>query len=100
MKDNKNLKIDDDPKKEAIPIEQVISLHRSFSRNYSPKELLGEITNLIQSGHYEDFMFVAEGIDGFRSIRIGSKDKDLRIGDLLVLNELIKQDIMEMLRRE
>ena len=70
----------------------VISKHRMFHRNYTPSELLGEITNLINSGDYEDFFFVASG--EMRSVRIGSKNRDLRIGDLLYLIELIKADII------
>ena len=75
---------------------EILSFHRSYKRNYTPEQLLGEIKNLIGSGEYEDFMFVAEGWNGNRSIRIGSTDKDLRAGDLLYLNELIKADIMEL----
>lgn len=74
-----------------MPVE-IMSMHRSYNRNYDPDELLGEIKNLIRSGDYEDYMFVAAGRK--RSIRIGSTDKDLRVGDLLFLNQLIKDDIM------
>ena len=70
----------------------IISEYKMFCRNYTPEELLSEITNLISSGEYEDFMFVAAG--DIRSVRIGSKNKDLRVGDLLYLNQLIKEDIM------
>ena len=71
-----------------------ISLHRAFSRNYTPEELLGEIQTLISSGDYEDFMFVADGKES-RLVRIGSTDRNLRIGDLLLLNQFIKEDILE-----
>lgn len=81
---------------EPIPIERVVSIHRGFKRNYTPEELLGEIANLIKSGRYEDFMFAAGAADGFRSVRIGSTDRDLRIGDLLLMNEFIKQEILDM----
>ena len=80
---------------ESIPINNIISTHRMFCRNYTPGELLGEITNLIHSGEYEDFMFVAASCSGMNSIRIGSNDRDLRVGDLLLLNELIKEQIMD-----
>ena len=71
-----------------------ISHHRGFARNYTPEELLGEIINLIKSDDFEDFMFIAGGAKGMRSIRIGSSDRDLRVGDLLLLNEYIKEDIL------
>lgn len=73
---------------------EVLSHHRGFARNYTPEELMGEIINLVNSDDFEDFMFVAGGAKGMRSIRIGSKDRDLRIGDLLLLNEFIKEDIL------
>jgi len=80
-----------------MPLKPILlSSHRIFVRNYSPAELLGEITNIIQSGDYEDFMFIAVGDNGSRAIRIGSKDRGLRIGDLLYLNQLIKENIMEI----
>jgi len=78
--------------KAVIPI----SRHRIFKRNYTPSEILGEIKTLIQSGEYKDFMFIANGGNGGRSIRIGSTDRDLRVGDLLFLNELIKEDILDL----
>lgn len=79
------------PKTEKV---EIISKYRLFKRNYTPEELLGEITNLIKYGGYEDFMFVAAGDDGLRSTRIGSSDRNLRIGDLLHLLEFIKSDIL------
>ena len=73
---------------------EIISHHRGFARNYTPEELLGEIINLIKSGDFEDYMFIAGGAKGMRSIRIGSSDRDLRIGDLLLLNKYIEEDIL------
>ncbi len=71
---------------------EAISSYRTFTRNYTPEQLLGEIKTLIESERYDDFMFVAAGKE--RSIRIGSTERNLRVGDLLFLNELIKEDIM------
>jgi hypothetical protein len=73
---------------------EVLSHHRGFSRNYTPEELMGEIINLVNSDDFEDFMFIAGGEKGMRSIRIGSRDRDLRIGDLLLLNKYIEEDIL------
>jgi len=73
-----------------------MSHHRNFVRNYSREEFLGEVSNILRDDNYKDFMFVGLGGDGTRSIRIGSEDRDLRIGDLLYLNEIIKEDIMRL----
>jgi hypothetical protein len=74
---------------------EVLSHHRGFARNYTPEELMGEIINLVNSDDYEDFMFVAAGEKGLRSIRIGSRDRDLRKGDLLLLNKYVEEAILE-----
>jgi len=72
----------------------VISHHRTFVRNYSREELLGEINNIMRDSSYKDFMFVAVSDEGDRAIRIGSEDRSLRVGDLLFLNQVMKDDIM------
>jgi len=71
----------------------VLSHHRLYKRNYSPNELLGEIANIVKSEDFEDFMFVAaKGVR--RSVRIGSFDGDLRMGDLLMLTKFLEMDIV------
>ena len=72
-----------------------ISNYRKFSRNLNPREMLGEITNLINADEYEDFIFIADG-EKRRCVRIGSHDADLRIGDLLYLLEVAKADLMKL----
>jgi hypothetical protein len=72
-----------------------ISNHRIFARNYNAEEMVGEVRNLIGTGKYQDFIFVAAG-EGGRSVRIGSIDNDLRIGDLLYLIELARQDVLRI----
>lgn len=71
----------------------VISHYRLYKRNYSPKELLGEVANLINSEEFEDFIFVAAK-GAKRSVRIGSFDRDLRYGDLLLLLKYAEEDVM------
>jgi len=71
-----------------------ISSYRIFKRSYLPNELLGEITTLINSDDYCDYVFIANG--NIRSVRIGSEDSSIRYGDVLYLLELAKLDIMEV----
>jgi hypothetical protein len=73
---------------------EAISNYRTFNRNLDPKQMLGEIMTLIESEEYQDFIFIAAGKIR-RSLRIGSTDNDLRIGDLLFLLEMAKQEILE-----
>jgi len=73
-----------------------ISSYRSFNRSYKPDELLGEIKNLISCDGYEDFIFIAGGNSG-RAMRFSSRDMELRYGDVLLLLELCKDDLKELL---
>jgi len=73
----------------------ILSRHRTFHRNYTPVEFLGEVKNLTSSEDYDDFLVVAIGSGGL-SIRIGSRDRELRYGDLIYMLEKAKLDILEL----
>jgi len=78
-----------EPKKEPA----IISRYRIFNKNYSRKQMLGEVINLLGSNGYEDFLFIASGPEG-TATRIGSDDKDLRWGDLLWMVEKAKGKLL------
>lgn len=79
------------PKSKKEPA--IISQYRIFHENYSRKQMLGEIVNLLGSNGYEDFLFIAAGPEG-TATRIGSDDKDLRWGDLVWMIEKAKAKLL------
>ncbi len=73
-----------------------LSDYRNYHRMYNAKEFLSEVEDIISDDKFDDFVLMAQG-ESHRVIKMGSRDREIKISDLFFLLELSKRDIMDYL---